>query len=239
MISCGTDIVRFGCVSRVEARQALGYGQDEKIVLYVGRFSYRKGIETLARAANGSMFRHQSSQPLKLVIGGGSTPRQSDGLERERNKRIVCELGLEAITQFPGQLGSSNLHLFYAAAYVCVVPSHYEPFGLVPIESTASGTPLVASEVGGLKFTILHEVTGFLCTPKDDREFTEAINQILASPALRDRMATAGMARVRKMFRWENVTTNLSQIYCELVVKLQKEIAKAKKNNLKKNARSQ
>jgi glycosyltransferase involved in cell wall biosynthesis len=58
------------------------------------------------------------------------------------------------------------LPLYYAAADVCVVPSHYEPFGLVAIEAMASGTPVVASNVGGLQFTVVHEETGLLAPPK-------------------------------------------------------------------------
>lgn len=221
MIPCGTDIARFGSVSRSEARSQLGFLPDDKIVLYVGRFDYRKGIETLVRSLADSIFRH--TPQLKLVIGGGSTPGQSDGIERDRIERIVNQLGMQGITIFPGQLGSSNLHLYYAAADVCVVPSHYEPFGLVPIESMASGTPVVASDVGGLKFTIVNDSTGFLCPPKDEASFTRAIDQILSSQLLRDRMADAGLTRVRKMFKWENVTANLDKVYHRLTDEMQAE----------------
>lgn len=221
MIPCGTDINRFARITRAEARAQLGFSADDKIALYVGRFDYRKGIETIVRAISGSALRHSPS--LKLVIGGGSTPGQSDGIERERIETLVNELGLAKLTRFPGQLGEDNLHLYYAAADVCVVPSHYEPFGLVPIEAMASSTPVVASDVGGLKFTIVNNETGYLCTPKADAEFTAAIDKILASPALRDQLAAAGLERVRKMFKWENVTANLSQVYHALAIEMESE----------------
>jgi D-inositol-3-phosphate glycosyltransferase len=118
IIPCGTDIERFGNISQAEARQALGLKQDAKIVLYVGRFDRRKGIETLVRAVGQSTLR--DSENLKLIIGGGSRPGQSDGMERDRIEGIVHELGLQDITLFPGRLGIENLHLYYAAADVSV-----------------------------------------------------------------------------------------------------------------------
>ncbi|HEY9596720.1 MAG TPA: glycosyltransferase, partial [Cyanophyceae cyanobacterium] len=81
IIPCGTDIRRFGAVTRLEARQKLGLNPDEKIAFYVGRFDERKGIETLVRAIGRSELRGKAN--LKLIIGGGSRPGQSDGLERE------------------------------------------------------------------------------------------------------------------------------------------------------------
>ena len=215
MVPCGTDIDRFNAVKRDEARKLLGFKQTDKIVLYVGRFDYRKGIETLVRAVNISKFRNDPN--LKMVIGGGWTEGGSDGKERARIGQIVKECNLEAITIFPGQLGPSNLHLYYAAADCCVVPSHYEPFGLVPIESLASSTPVVGSAVGGLKYTIVSGLTGFLCPPKNNQSFAEAIDRILSSTELRDRMGKNGLERVRDLFKWESVCIKLGKLYSKLV----------------------
>ena len=215
MIPCGTDTDRFKAVNRKQARQALGFKPNDKIVLYVGRFDYRKGIETLVRAVNMSRFRDDPT--LKLVIGGGWTEGGSDGKERARIGQIVKECDLEAITIFPGQLGPSNLHLYYAAADCCVVPSHYEPFGLVPIEAMASSTPVVGSNVGGLKYTIVSGTTGFLCPPKNNEAFAEAIDKVLGSTELRDRLAKQGLERVRGLFKWESVCIKLGKLYGKLV----------------------
>ncbi len=73
---------------------------------------------------------------------------------------MLQNVGLEDITIFPGRLDHSVLPYYYTAADVCVVLSHYEPFGLVAIEAMASQTPVVASDVGGLQFTVVPEVTG-------------------------------------------------------------------------------
>ncbi len=214
IIPCGTDTRRFGHISRIEARRALGLDQDAKIVLYVGRFDRRKGIETLVRAVGQSQLKDQN---LKLIIGGGSRPGQSDGAERERIEGIVNELGLQDITMFPGRLGVDNLHLYYAAADVSVVPSHYEPFGLVAIEAMASGTPVVASDVGGLQFTVIPEITGLLAPAKDDAAFAKAIDRILADPNWRDQLGQAGRDRVEKMFSWDGVAAQLGKVYQQVL----------------------
>ncbi|MBE9014053.1 glycosyltransferase, partial [Pseudanabaenaceae cyanobacterium LEGE 13415] len=212
IIPCGTDIQRFGQISRAEARQALGLDQDAKIVLYVGRFDRRKGIETTVRAVG--QLQHEN---LKLIIGGGSTPGQSDGMERDRIEGIVNELGLQEITMFPGRLGLENLHLYYAAADVCTVPSHYEPFGLVAIEAMASGTPVVASDVGGLQFTVIPDETGLLAPPKDHDGFAKALDRILADQNYRDRLGRGGRDRVEEMFSWDGVASQLGKLYQQVL----------------------
>ena len=214
MIPCGTDIKRFGSVSRDEARQQLGIAPQAKVVLYVGRFDKRKGIETLVRAMGQSTLRGQAD--LKLMIAGGSTPGQSDGIERDRIEGIVAELGLTDITSFPGRL-DVELPTYYAAADVVVVPSHYEPFGLVPIEAMACRTPVVASDVGGLQFTIVNEVTGLLVPPKDDAAFAVAIDRILRDADWANQLGQTGRQRVEIAFSWDSVAGGLGNLYSTLM----------------------
>ncbi len=215
VIPCGTDIERFGGIERSEARQQLGIAPDAKVVFYVGRFDPRKGIETLVRAVAKSSLRGQAN--LQLIIGGGSRPGQSDGIERDRIEGIVNQLGLSEITTFPGQLGNTNLHLYYAAADVCVIPSHYEPFGLVTLEAMASEIPVVASKVGGLQFTVVPEVTGLLVPPKDEEAFAHAIDRILANPDWANQLGEAGRQRVEIAFSWDSVASTLSSLYTKLL----------------------
>jgi glycosyltransferase involved in cell wall biosynthesis len=215
IIPCGTDIHRFGSISQLEARQKLGIDPDSKVVFYVGRFDPRKGIETLVRAVGRSKLRGQAD--LKLVIGGGSRPGQSDGMERDRIEGIVNELGLSEMTTFPGRLGDDTLPTYYAAADVCVVPSHYEPFGLVAIEAMASGTPVIASDVGGLQFTVVPEETGLLAPSQDDVAFAEAIDRVLSDAAWRNQLGVAARQRVETYFSWEGVASQLSELYQKLM----------------------
>ncbi|MBD1833922.1 glycosyltransferase family 1 protein [Cyanobacteria bacterium FACHB-472] len=222
IIPCGTDIRKFGSVSREAAREKLGIDPNAKVVFYVGRFDRRKGIETVVRAVAKSQMRDQN---VKLVIGGGSRPGQSDGIERDRIEKIVGEVGLRDITTFPGRLGDDTLPSYYAAADVCVVPSHYEPFGLVAIEAMASETPVVASDVGGLQYTVVPEETGLLAPPKDDAAFAVAIDRILADPEWAKELGKKARVRVEKQFSWDGVASQLGELYTHLLEEPAKELS--------------
>jgi glycosyltransferase involved in cell wall biosynthesis len=215
IIPCGTDIHRFGSLTKEAARAAIGIDADAKMLFYVGRFDERKGIETLVRAVGQSQLR--GKEKLKLVIGGGSRPGQSDGIERERIEKIVAELGMSEFTIFPGRISDEILPAYYTAADVCVVPSHYEPFGLVAIEAMACGTPVVASDVGGLQFTVVPEETGLLAPPQDEAAFATAIDRILSNPDWRNQLGQRARKRVEEKFSWDGVAHQLSDLYTKLL----------------------
>lgn len=211
VIPCGTDIDNFRRVPKAEARKQLGLDLSERIVLYVGRFDSRKGIETLVRAC--AQLGDKTKGNLRLVIAGGSHPEMPDGQERQRIEQIVRELGLAEQTLFPGRLSHDVLPLYYAAADVCAIPSHYEPFGLVAIEAMACGTPVVASNVGGLKFTVVPEETGLLVPPKDSAAMAGAIEKILANELWAKKLGIQASEQVRRKFNWTSVGANLSDLY--------------------------
>lgn len=211
VIPCGTDINNFRLTSKANARATLKLGSHERVVLYVGRFDERKGIETLVRAI--ALLKEQDLQNLKLVIVGGSSANMPDGEERNRIEKIVDELGLRESTLFAGRIGHDILPLYYTAADVCVIPSHYEPFGLVAIEAMACGVPVVASNVGGLKFTIIPEETGLLVEPKDIEAFASGIHRILFDELWVRKMRKQASANVNERFSWTGVTIQLSELY--------------------------
>lgn len=211
IIPCGTDTTNFRLTSKAQARAKLKLGIHEKIILYVGRFDERKGIETLVRAF--ALLKEQEIQNLKLIIVGGSSVDMPDGIERKRIENIINELGLQESTVFAGRIGHDILPLYYTAADVCVIPSHYEPFGLVAIEAMACGVPVVASNVGGLKFTIIHEGTGLLVEPKDIEAFANGIHRILFDELWVRKMRKQASANVNQRFSWTGVTIQLSELY--------------------------
>jgi D-inositol-3-phosphate glycosyltransferase len=218
IIPCGTDVDTFHPISKAEARQQLGIDPKEKIVLYVGRFDKRKGIETLVRATGELRAKLEQTeeidpQHLKLVVIGGSDPQAADGVERRRIESIVTELDLATNTDFVGMVGHDRLALYYTAADVCVIPSHYEPFGLVAIEAMACGTPVVASAVGGLKFTVISEETGLLVPPHDVTEFARAIERILTDDLWARKIRKQASTRVQQNFSWTGVAIQLSDLY--------------------------
>jgi D-inositol-3-phosphate glycosyltransferase len=217
VIPCGTDLQNFRAVPRSAARENLGFQPHEKIVLYVGRFDPRKGIETLVRAFGKLPPVNAAGESLKLVIVGGSEPGQADGIERQRIEAIVAALNLTESVVFVGQVGHDLLPFYYTAADVCVIPSHYEPFGLVAIEAMACGTPVVASAVGGLNFTVLPEETGLLVPPHDVNAFAASIDRILSDELWAQKLRKRATERVQQNFSWSSVAVQLSDLYRRLL----------------------
>ncbi|AGY60351.1 glycosyltransferase family 4 protein [Gloeobacter kilaueensis] len=213
IIPCGVDVSHFSRVDRAQARQELGFDENEKVVLYVGRFDKRKGIETLVRAVA------QMSEPVRLVIGGGYTSDRGDGQEFERIRSIVDEVGIADRTRFAGRIDQADLPAYYTAADVCVVPSHYEPFGLVAIEAMACGTPVVASAVGGLCYSVVDGQTGLLVPPHDADRFAAAIGRIIANPNLRSELSRASVQRIHSHFTWAGVSRRLGRLFEHLAAR--------------------
>uniref|UniRef100_UPI00358E4D98 D-inositol 3-phosphate glycosyltransferase-like n=1 Tax=Myxine glutinosa TaxID=7769 RepID=UPI00358E4D98 len=210
IISCGTDQRLFGTTDRTSARTLLKVPLDAKVVLYVGRLDPRKGIETLLQAAKIL----SSEQPNVLVlIVGGAVAGHEDSVELRRLKNIVQQLNIKDVVKFEGLVEHGMLHHYYAAANVLVVPSIYEPFGMVAIEAMASRLPVVASDVGGLRHIVVSGETGYVCPPRDHCAFSEAIDLILSDPELAEDAGRKGRKRVESHFTWDIVASKLSDLY--------------------------
>lgn len=216
VIPCGTDVENFKAIDRETAKVKLGFNKSDRIILYVGRFDPRKGIETLVLA-----FARLAAKPAHenthLVIVGGSDRCRADGVEQRRIEQLVQDLGSSDRTHFAGRIGHDRLPLYYSAAEVCAVPSHYEPFGLVAIEAMACGTPVVASKVGGLQFTVLQEETGLLVPPQDEVAWELALDRLLDNPDWATTLGKNAAAHVRERFSWTGVAEQLTHLYRHLL----------------------
>jgi D-inositol-3-phosphate glycosyltransferase len=224
VIPCGTNLQLTHVMPKREARgelfqselSELNWDINDPIALYVGRFDPRKGIETLVQAVK--ILKQQGrSDRLHLLIVGGSDPSQSDGEERARIEALVCTLGLESQTHFVGPVSHDRLPLYYRAADVCVIPSHYEPFGLVAIEAMGCGTPVVASDVGGLKFTVVPGETGWLVPPRNSHAFADAMDRVLSDHLTGQAMSASATLRVQQNFTWTGAAAQLSDLYRRLL----------------------
>jgi len=237
IIPCGTDIQRYGLVDRAQAREQLGLDPDMPMVAYVGRFDPRKGIDTLIRAwaklSDLSAPSELDQIPKgQVYIVGGSRPGSADDEETTRLKSLVQELRLEKTIIFTGRVSDADLLLYYTAANVCVIPSHYEPFGLVALEAMASGTPVIASDVGGLKFTVLPKKTGLLVPPKDPDALAEALTQVFAQPKQWQRYGVAAQKHVQKVFSWSGVAVQLKELYTSLETSVKPSLETSRKSSM-------
>lgn len=207
VIPCGIDEGVFHPHRPEFSRRELGLPVNGKVLAYAGRFDVNKGIDCLVEAG-------ARLQPdVHLAIAGGFDPAARDGDEYRRIAAMVQAHGLSERTTFLGKLEPERLALLYAAADLCVVPSHYESFGLVAIESMGCGTPVVASRVGGLQYTVRHQETGWLFPARDSEALAIACERLLADEAARRRMGAAALEHVRRSFTWTRVAERLEQLY--------------------------
>ncbi len=206
-IPCGVDTERFRPMRRSLVRSRLELPVEESLVLFVGRIEPLKGIDVLLRAVStmNGIFR-------LLVVGG-------DGKEADRQAALwalVGELGIGDRVSFMNAVPHDDLPLYYNAADVCVVPSHYESFGLVALEAMACGVPVVASRVGGLRETVQDGLTGYLVPRSCPQPFAERLELLLGDVGLRRRLGREARIAAER-FRWSEVATQVEDVYHELV----------------------
>jgi len=171
IIPCGVNLELFRPVDKEIARQQLGL-DGGKYILFVGRIEPLKGVDKLLRAMT-----YLTSEPRpKLLVIGGENSRD----EVERLRRLSRELKIADSVSFLGVVRQEELPRFYSAADVCVVPSHYESFGLVTLESLACGTPVVATRVGGNESIIRQGETGYVVPDNTPHLLAEKIALILS-----------------------------------------------------------
>ncbi len=200
VVPCGVDLELFQPVDKEITKQELGFG-DDKIILFVGRIEPLKGIEQLLKA----MPYLQNSQGLRLVIIGGDERSRE---EMEKLQRLAVELNIEDSVIFLGLMKQEQLPYFYNAADVCVIPSYYESFGLVVLESLACGTPVVATDVGDFKRIIRQGRTGYVVADNEPRCLAEKIDLLLSRPNPDKNSVRSIRASVSK-FGWENIAKEI------------------------------
>jgi D-inositol-3-phosphate glycosyltransferase len=206
VVPCGVDLRRFRPLDRADCRRTLSLDQ-RPLVLYVGRLEPLKGIDILIRA----MARLKQSEARLLVVGGDAHASS----QLRQLTRLAIALGIEDRVTFAGAVEQADLPRYYNAADVCVMPSHYESFGLVAVEAMACGTPVIASRVGGLTTTVEDGKTGYLIPWRYPEPFAEKIDLVLSNERIRDdlgRRARRSMLR----FGWERVAEGLAAEYRRL-----------------------
>jgi D-inositol-3-phosphate glycosyltransferase len=213
IVAPGVDHAFFGPGYRPQARAALGLPMDGPLLLFVGRIQPLKGVEVAVRALS-SLAADRADARL-AIVGGPSGPRGD--VELDRMMGLVDELGLAERVVFVPPRPHELLSTYYRAADVCLVPSRSESFGLVALEAAACGTPVVASDVGGLRTLVDHGRTGFLVEDPTPEAFAAWIRRILAEPLLAERLGTGAVLRARR-YTWARAASLLREIYEELTV---------------------
>ncbi|MFD9703697.1 glycosyltransferase family 4 protein [Lentzea sp. NPDC059081] len=175
----------------------------DPLLLFFGRIEWEKGIQDLIAALPRIRRAHRGTRVV--VAGGGS---QTEWLQEQARKHRV----LRAV-EFVGHLSDRSLAALLTAADAVVLPSRYEPFGIVALEAAAAGTPLVASTAGGLGEVVLDGVTGLSFTPGDVDGLTRAVRSVLSDPAAAASRARAAKARLATDFNWSSIASDTASAY--------------------------
>ncbi|WDT94050.1 glycosyltransferase family 4 protein [Thermoleophilum album] len=180
---------------------------DEKLVLLVGRLVYEKGFQIALEALPRVIERVGG---VRFVIAGSGTAE--DDLRRQAR-----ELGLDRHGTFLGWIGDDLLHSLYRIADLCVVPSIYEPFGLVALEAMASGCPCLVADTGGLREVVPSEQVGLRFRSRDPNSLAEMAERLLTDAELRERLVAEASEHVLT-FDWGDVARQVAAVYRELAV---------------------
>ncbi len=199
VLTPGVNRAMFAPGQRHAARTAIGLPPGP-VLLFVGRLQPLKGaelaVETLAatRAATS-----EGAQAQLVIVGGPSGPQGPSTLARLR--AMADDLAVADHVRFVEPLPHHLLSTYYRAADVCLVPSRSESFGLVALEAAACGTPVVASDVGGLRDNVVESQTGYLIAGRDADTYARRVTDILTDPLLALRLGDTGSRRAER-FSW-------------------------------------
>lgn len=212
IIPCGFNPHEFYPLDRLLARMVLNLNPDENIILQLGRMVPRKGVDNVVRAL--SIVRKMGVSP-RLVVVGGETENPDSELNAEivRLKEIARAEGVTDALVFAGQKSREMLKYYYSAADIFITTPWYEPFGITPLESMACGTPVIGSNVGGIKYSVEDGKTGFLVPPNDPEPLAVKIYEMITDQALLGRMQRNAVRRVNSLFTWSKVSSMIASLY--------------------------
>lgn len=213
----GVNLNRFHPAPQEEAKAAIGLSLSKKLLLFVGRIEPLKAVDSILEAM--ALIRKDHPELLAdtcfAVIGGD--PDNPGDSELSRLMHLSDRLELNRVVDFLGAKDQSLLPDYYAAATAVIMPSDYESFGMVALEAMASGTPVIATEVGGLAHVVQNGKTGFLVPVREPAALAERIMALLASDELRQQMSQNAVEAARA-YGWPAIVDRLLPIF-EAVVR--------------------
>lgn len=210
VIPGGVDLSRFRPLDQARARANLGLAEAGRVLLFVGRIQRLKGLEVLFRAFA------LLGVDARLLVVGGLPSSSHEAREISRLEQLAARLGIAERVSFVGAVPHERLPDYYAAADVTVMPSSYESFGLVAVESLACGRPVVATRIGGLRTIVRDGETGLLVPWRDPTLFAEALGRVLADDGLRARLSAAARASVLH-FGWDHIAEQHLGLYADVL----------------------
>jgi D-inositol-3-phosphate glycosyltransferase len=218
IIPPGVDVSHFYPIPSDEAKMYVGLKPDDHMVLFVGRIEPLKGVDTLIQAM--SCVQLKQDQPVHLAIIGGDPAASPQEMSEEmaRLQKLCDDLAVGQTVVFLGKRDQDKLPYYYSAAQLLVMPSHYESFGMVALEAMACGTPVVASEVGGLAYLVKDGETGFTIPDQEPERLCEKISLLLNDTQLHAAMSQRAVEYAQD-YAWEKIANQIVGVYEGLVMK--------------------
>ncbi|HET91754.1 MAG TPA: glycosyltransferase family 1 protein [Chloroflexi bacterium] len=217
VISPGVDTALFHPIPATYAKERIGLWPDSCMILFVGRIEPLKGIDNLLQAiARIGDQRPALRRGLCVPIIGGDPDRIRQDDEMVRLQELREELGIEDVVTFLGARDQDTLQYYYSAAEVVVMPSDYESFGMVALEAMACGTPVVASDVGGLAFLVKDGRTGYRVPARDPDALADRIVHLLTDEVLRRRIGQRA-ACWAESYSWSLIADQIEALYGEMI----------------------
>jgi D-inositol-3-phosphate glycosyltransferase len=207
----GVDLHTFHPCDQPKSRAQLGVGQDDQVVLFIGRIQPLKAPDVLIRAA-AELVRRDPARRARLrliIIGSASGPQGSWG---QSLAPLADELGVADLVELRPHSPRAELFRWYCVSDVVGVPSYNESFGLVALEAQACGRPVVATDVGGLRHAVRDAQTGLLVDGHDAGQWADALAALLDDPDERLRMG-ANAAGHASRFSWDNTAAATLEAY--------------------------
>jgi D-inositol-3-phosphate glycosyltransferase len=219
VIPPGVDTSHFYPIPADEAKQYIGLKPDNRMVLFVGRIEPLKGVDTLIQAMS-CLGLNEAHQPVHLAIIGGEPDVTPENMSAEmtRLQKMCDDLCMGGMVVFLGKRGQDTLPYYYSAAEVLVMPSLYESFGMVALEAMACGTPVIASEVGGLGYLVQDGATGYTIPDSDPEALCNKLSGLLGDAHLRETMGLHA-AEYALDYAWANIAAQIVDVYKGLVEK--------------------
>ena len=218
VIPPGVDLDRFRPIPSSEAKERVGLDPACRAILFVGRIEPLKGIDTLLWAISLVKRRHpELACGMCVPIIGGNPYRIEDNDEMVRLRVLRERLGIGDVVTFLGAQDQDALQDYYAAAELVVMPSDYESFGMVALEAMACGTPVIASDVGGLAYLVRHGRTGYRVPARGPGALAAKITRLLTDEGLRRRMGQRAACWAEK-YGWPIVADQIEDVYREMTL---------------------
>jgi D-inositol-3-phosphate glycosyltransferase len=217
VIPPGVDVGHFYPIPVDEARQFIGLAPEARMILFVGRIEPLKGLDTLIKAV-ACLRVKDLAEPVHLAVIGGDPEVAPEEMSAEMNRiqRICDDLTVGKMVAFLGKRSQDTLPYYYSAAEVVVMPSHYESFGMVALEAMACGTPVIASQVGGLAFLVQDGVTGYHVPDEDDEALCGKLTALLGNASLRRTLGRNG-AEYAQNYAWKKIATQIVEVYSDVI----------------------